>query len=214
MALASLVSSGSAYHLLQLARTDFVVQFPNPSNSPPDDLLTVQKDFCEQNRAARASEYKDRPYACTKCGHRYSQEGGLAKHVNRCDTDKIPASRAFTPASSSSSSASTEVAPSFPCPSSDTFNLQQVGVFFVTCFLPPRHSLPLLFVPRGIGCLGERGWLPLLSEKGLQMRPDKISSMRLQSMRVPQCWIMRSIGVSDFLSHSFLVYFNFFSPPV
>jgi hypothetical protein len=46
------------------------------------------------------------------------------------------------------------------------------------------------------------------------MRPDKISSMRLQSMRVPQCWIMRSIGVSDFLSHSFLVYFNFFSPPV
>ena len=127
-ALGSLHSIAAAAQLLKLDQQRFIVQFSDPTASPPDALLAVQSEFCEEQKEERKADYEARPLLCNHCGARYKVKGKLNRHLKRCDSHHISPAFAFTPLHPSSSAA-TAASLSFPTPSdANNFDFKQVGL--------------------------------------------------------------------------------------
>ena len=129
-ALGSLHSIAAAAQLLKLdQQQQFVIQFSDPAASPPDALLAVQQEFCDEQKELRKADYEARRLLCDKCGARYKLQDKLDRHLKRCDSHHISRASVFTPAHPSSSVAAA-ASPSFPTPSDgNNFDFKQVGLF-------------------------------------------------------------------------------------
>jgi len=53
-------------------------------NRPPDSVLLIQKQFCDEKKVTRHDLKNAKPLSCDQCGMRYVQAKSLNNHKNKC----------------------------------------------------------------------------------------------------------------------------------